>query len=171
MLSIKTAGLVIDVMHANDQVGHRMDYIGKSLIMQGIGSLLSFIVVFGLLNSLEGALLLMTVVTYRYRCYLRLSEIKSNLCNQTWNYPSEGQSFPMWLFAHRSGRHCCFCGAEYSKAVFILYIRRFCSRHLCISCCSRGNYPNGCDYIYNPLLGYLVERYYSREKSFFYAYR
>ena len=36
----KTAGLVIDVMHANDQVGHRMDYIGKSLIMQGIGSLL-----------------------------------------------------------------------------------------------------------------------------------
>ena len=47
----KTAGLVIDVMHANDQVGHRMDYIGKSLIMQGIGSLLSFILVFGFFNS------------------------------------------------------------------------------------------------------------------------
>ncbi|MCG4850067.1 hypothetical protein L0P44_15520, partial [Streptococcus gordonii] len=59
----KTAGLVIDGMHANDQVGHRMDYIGKSLIMQGIGSLLSFILVFGFFNSLEGALLLMTVVT------------------------------------------------------------------------------------------------------------
>ena len=78
----KTAGLVIDVMHANDQVGHRMDYIGKSLIMQGIGSLLSFIVVFGLLNSLEGALLLMTVVTigigviYDYPRSNRISAIK-----------------------------------------------------------------------------------------------
>ena len=140
----KTAGLVIDVMHANDQVGHRMDYIGKSLIMQGIGSLLSFIVVFGLLNSLEGALLLMTVVTigigviYDYPRSNRISAIKLGITQAKVRAFLCG-CLPIVLGGIAAS------AARIFQAVFILYIRRFCSRHLCISCCSRGNYPNGCD--------------------------
>lgn len=49
----KTMILIVDVFHATDQQIHRMDYIGKSLMMQGIGSLASFYVVFSMTQSLE----------------------------------------------------------------------------------------------------------------------
>ena len=155
----KTAGLVIDVMHANDQVGHRMDYIGKSLIMQGIGSLLSFILVFGFFNSLEGALLLMTVVTigigviYDYPRSNRISAIKFGISR------AKVRAF------------LCSClpivlgGIAASAAPNIP--RQYLSYSFGDSAAPVAIIQMGATYIYNPLLGYLVERYHSREKSFF----
>lgn len=52
----KIVTLLIDVMHGLDQLNRRMDYIGKSLILQGISSLAIFCAVFALSNNLELAL-------------------------------------------------------------------------------------------------------------------
>lgn len=57
----KAASSVIDVLHAQDQAERRMDYIGKSLMLQGVISLALFIVAFSLLENLELTLVVMTV--------------------------------------------------------------------------------------------------------------
>lgn len=163
----KSAGLVIDVMHANDQVGHRMDYIGKSLIMQGVGSLLSFIVIFGFFKSLEGTLLIMTLViisigiVYDYPRSNRISEIKLGLSKTKVKAflcgclpivlggiaASAAPNIPRQYLSYTLGDSALGIYASVAAPVAIIQM--------------------GATYIYNPLLGYLVERYYSREKSFF----
>lgn len=55
----KTANQIIDVLHAADQVHERMDYIGKSLCLQGIGSLICFISVYSLTKNLNLTLAIM----------------------------------------------------------------------------------------------------------------
>lgn len=59
----KTTGLVIDVLHACDQAHRRLEYIGISLALQGVGSLVSFAVMMSVFGSLELALLGMVVAT------------------------------------------------------------------------------------------------------------
>lgn len=59
----KIFGLLIDVLHGFDQVNGRMDYIGKSLMAQGLLILAAFIVLFGLTGNLNAALAGMAVVT------------------------------------------------------------------------------------------------------------
>lgn len=56
----KTVTLLIEVLHACDQQHYRMDYIGQSLALQGICSLIAFCSTFVLTNSLELALAAMT---------------------------------------------------------------------------------------------------------------
>ena len=56
-------GLAIDVLHGADQLGRRMDYIGKSFMLQGVLSLASFVAVYALTQSLDGAIVAMTVLT------------------------------------------------------------------------------------------------------------
>lgn len=56
----RSAALVIDVFHATDQQIHRMDYIGKSLMLQGFASLGLFVAVFTATRSLEATLTAMT---------------------------------------------------------------------------------------------------------------
>ena len=58
----KTAMLLIEVLHACDQQHYRMDYIGQSMALQGIGSLAAFCVVFIITGSLEFSLAAMTSV-------------------------------------------------------------------------------------------------------------
>lgn len=57
----KLTSMLIDVFHAVDQQKHRMDFIGKSLAFQGVLSLLVFITIYPISNSLELAMGLMTV--------------------------------------------------------------------------------------------------------------
>ncbi len=57
----KAVGLVIDIFHGADQQNRRMDYIGKSFILQGVSTLLAFIVVFGFTQNLDLAIIAMTV--------------------------------------------------------------------------------------------------------------
>lgn len=56
----KIASSMIDVLHAQDQVEMRMDYIGKSLTLQGAISLAIFVAVFAFTQSLELTLVAMT---------------------------------------------------------------------------------------------------------------
>lgn len=62
-LIYRFSSLLIDVLHGADQLHSRMDYVGKSLILQGIGSFVSFCLFFWLSQSLEIALLSMTAAT------------------------------------------------------------------------------------------------------------
>lgn len=55
--------LIIDVLHATDQVNGRMDYIGQSLVLQGLGTLVAFTAVFATTHSLQAAFAAMAVVT------------------------------------------------------------------------------------------------------------
>lgn len=59
----KIVGLLIDVLHGEDQLDGRMDYIGKSLMLQGVTTFVSFCVVFGVTQSLEAAIASMAVAT------------------------------------------------------------------------------------------------------------
>jgi len=53
----------IEVLHAIDQRHRRMDYIGKSYILQGVTTLAAFCVVLWLANSLMAAIVAMAVAT------------------------------------------------------------------------------------------------------------
>ena len=55
--------VIIDIIHAVDQKAHRMDYIGISLGLQGILTLLSFAVVFATTQNLTVSVLSMALVT------------------------------------------------------------------------------------------------------------
>lgn len=57
----KASGQVIDVLHASDQVGGRMDYIGKSLALQGFGAFACFVIIFMLTKNLNVTLASMSV--------------------------------------------------------------------------------------------------------------
>ncbi len=59
----KGLSLLIDVLHGQDQLGGRMDYIGKSLMLQGVGTFAAFCVTFGLTRNLEAAFGAMAAAT------------------------------------------------------------------------------------------------------------
>lgn len=59
----KLLSLVIDVLHSRDQLERRMDYIGQSLMLQGVSTLASFSIVFGLTQDLSLACAAMAVST------------------------------------------------------------------------------------------------------------
>lgn len=59
--AFKGVGLVIDVLHGADQQNRRMDYIGKSFVLQGFLSLVAFVIVFGLCQDLNAAIVAMTL--------------------------------------------------------------------------------------------------------------
>lgn len=55
----KAVGLLIDVLHGVDQVNRRMDYIGKSFMLQGVSTLLAFVAVYGATQNLNLAIVSM----------------------------------------------------------------------------------------------------------------
>lgn len=59
----KAVGLVIDILHGLDQLNRRMDFIGKSFILQGVATLVAFVAVFWLTQNLDAAIAAMTVAT------------------------------------------------------------------------------------------------------------
>lgn len=59
----KAIAIVIDIIHAIDQKSHRMDYIGISLGLQGILTLISFTIVFGVTQNLTASILSMALST------------------------------------------------------------------------------------------------------------
>lgn len=56
----KMAGLLIDVLHGLNQQNHRMDYIGKSLSLQGVASLMVFCIGIALTSNLDISIIGMT---------------------------------------------------------------------------------------------------------------
>ena len=155
----KLAGLMIDVLHASDQQCHRMDYIGKSLIMQGIVSLGLFALVFGTTGNLELALLLMAVgvgavgILYDFPHARALATIRPGI---TWAKArhllvrcapvviagiacSAAPSIPRQYLSATMGDSALGIYASVAAPVAVIQM--------------------GASYVYNPLLGYLSESY------------
>ena len=59
--AFKGVGLVIDILHGVDQVNRRMDYIGKSFMLQGVSTLAAFVAVYMATASLDAAIVAMFV--------------------------------------------------------------------------------------------------------------
>lgn len=59
----KIASLLIDVLHGEDQLNMRMDYIGKSLMLQGVGTFAAFCGIFVVTQSIELAIFGMFIAT------------------------------------------------------------------------------------------------------------
>ena len=57
----KAVGLIIDILHGEDQINRRMDYIGKSFMLQGVSTLAAFTVVYVLTQDLNIAIVAMLV--------------------------------------------------------------------------------------------------------------
>lgn len=163
----KSAGLLIDVMHASNQVSHRMDYIGKSLVFQGVSALGSFILVFGVFKSLEGALTLMVFSTiligalYDFPRSNRLASIHLGISlKKTMSLfqsclpivvggiaASAAPSIPRQYLSASMGDSALGIYASVAAPVAIIQM--------------------GATYIYNPLLSYLVEHYLDKDKPSF----
>ena len=59
--AFKAIGLLIDILHGEDQINRRMDYIGKSFMLQGVSTFVAFVIVYGITRNLNIAIVAMFV--------------------------------------------------------------------------------------------------------------
>lgn len=163
----KSVALAIDVFHACDQTHHRMDYIGKSLAMQGFATLSVFLAALSVFENLEVSLLCMTAVLIviglfydRPRtCGLEpvhfgISRSKAATLFKVCFVvviagvvASATPSLPRQYLAFAMGNEMLGIYASVAAPVAVIQM--------------------GASYIYNPLLGYFSERYYDGDRSGF----
>lgn len=159
----KIAGLFVDVLHGLDQVNMRMDLIGRSLIMQGIVSLLLFCVIESLFHVLELTLLCMMVGTIlvgllydlprstRFEClHVRISRRKV--------LHLLGYCFPIVIGAVACGaapsiprQYLAFCDGQTALGIYASVAAPVTIIQM------------GASYIYNPLLSYFSGAYAERD--------
>lgn len=162
------ASLLIDVLHASDQLSHRMDYIGKSLILQGITSAGIFTACFGLTGNLELTLGLMAAATllvgivYDYPRATSLADIRFGI---KWNRAkdllircapivvagiaaSASPSIPRQYLSSVMGDSALGVYASVAAPVAVIQM--------------------GASYIYNPLLSYLSTSYAEKDRPGFF---
>lgn len=155
----KIASLLIDVLHGLDQQNHRMDYIGKSLSMQGAASLVIFCFAMALTNSLEISIIGMTTaivligIVYDLPRSTRFEALRIGISRKKalhllgYCLPiviaavacGAAPSIPRQYLAAFSGSSALGIYASVAAPVAIIQM--------------------GASYIYNPLLGYFSEAY------------
>lgn len=155
----KVAGLFIDVLHGVDQVNERMDYIGRSLIMQGIVSLALFCIVELLFHTLEFTLVCMMIGTilvgllYDLPRSSRFESVRLGISGNKvlhllgYCFPivagavacGAAPSIPRQFLAFSDGQAALGIYASVAAPVTIIQM--------------------GASYIYNPLLGYFSQAY------------
>lgn len=159
----KTMILIVDVFHATDQQIHRMDYIGKSLMMQGIGSLIAFVVVFVITQSLEATLAAMIAVIV--------------IIHFAYDLPRTTAVVPLALgITGAKARHLLVsCAPIVLAGVACAAAPSLPRQYLSATAgdAALGAYASiaapvaiiqmGVSYIYNPLLGYFAESYEARD--------
>ena len=59
--AFKAIGLLIDILHGEDQINRRMDYIGKSFMLQGVSTFVAFVIVYGVTRNLNISIVAMFV--------------------------------------------------------------------------------------------------------------
>lgn len=155
----KIASLLIDVLHGLDQQNRRMDYIGKSLSMQGAVSLIIFCVGMALTNSLDVSIIGMTAaialigIVYDLPRSVRFEALKIGISKKKALHLL-GYCLPIVIAAVA-------CGA--APSIPRQYLAAFSGS------AALGIYASvaapvaiiqmGASYIYNPLLGYFSEAY------------
>lgn len=163
----RLSGLLIDVLHASDQLSHRMDYIGKSLMLQGLLSVGTFTACFSLSGSLELTLGLMTGATLLIGAlydYPRTSSLVSIEVGIKWPRArnllircapiviagiaaSASPSIPRQYLSYSLGDSALGAYASVAAPVAIIQM--------------------GASYIYNPLLSYLSASYVEKDHDKF----
>ena len=163
----KTTGLVIDVLHACDQAHRRLEYIGISLALQGVGSLVSFAVMMSVFGSLELALLGMVVATLLVGLLFdlprtsRFDSLRPRFNSQKIKrfliscFPivvagvavSASTSLPRQYLSYAMGDAALGVYASVAAPVALIQM--------------------GVSYIYNPLLGIFAEYYESHDRAAF----
>lgn len=163
----KAAALMIDVLHACDQRHHRMDYLGKSLALQGSSSLLAFIAVFSTTQSLELSILAMMAcvalvgIFYDRPRTRALEMLRFGISRKKTFYllatcapvvlaglaASAMPSLPRQFLSYAFGNEALGVYTSIAAPVTIIQM--------------------GASYIYNPLLGYFSERFFTKDKKGF----
>lgn len=160
----KISSTVIDVLHACDQQNHRMDYIGQSLALQGIVSLILFCVLYITTRSLEVTLLAMTVGV--------------GLIALLFDYPRAKQFGPIVIniSAKKSAHLLVKCLPIVLAGIAVSATPSIPRQYLTsvMGESALGIYTSiaapvaiiqmGASYIYNPLMGYFSERYAAGDK-------
>lgn len=155
----KSACLVLDVFHACDQRNYRMDYIGQSLALQGVASLLSFVASFAYSASLEWAIVAMTLsiiltgTVYDWPRVRQFGPISLGITIPKVKYLVI-RCFPIVLASIAAAAALSiprqFLASVHGDAVLGIYAAAAAPVALI---------QTGSSYIYNPLLGYFSERY------------
>ena len=165
--AFRAVALTIDVFHACDQIHHRMDLIGKSLAMQGIISIIVFIIVYTSTHNLALTLLLMAGavaligMVYDYPRVISFEivslGISSSKIRQLFTSclpivlaavaASASYSIPRQFLASLYGESMLGIYASVAMPVAIIQM--------------------GASYIYNPLLSYFAEAYTYNDRSVF----
>lgn len=159
----KIASLLIDVLHGLDQQNHRMDYIGKSLTMQGIASLAVFCFGMASTNNLNITIAVMAaaIVTiglaYDMPRSARFERLHIGITRKK-AFHLLGYCLPIVIAAVA-------CGA--APSIPRQYLAAFSGS------AALGIYASvaapvtiiqmGASYIYNPLLGYFSEAYANKD--------
>ncbi|OUO87452.1 polysaccharide biosynthesis protein [Gordonibacter urolithinfaciens] len=161
----KIAALLIDVLHGVDQINKRMDYIGKSLILQGVLSLVAFCVTFATTSSLEsslGAMIATTVLVgifYDVPHSVRFERVKLGISRKkalhllVYCFPiviaavacGAAPSIPRQVLAFMDGESMLGIYASVAAPVAIIQM--------------------GASYLYNPLLSVIAEYFAKGEKK------
>ena len=163
----RTLVLIIDVFHAVDQRCHRMDYIGKSLAMQGVASLISFVLLFGLTGSLEAALIAMIAsvfmvgLFYDWPLTRQFGEVSIGISFKKTRHLLI-YCLPIVLAAVAASAAPSiprqYLSSVYGEGMLGIYAAAAAPVALI---------QTGASYIYNPLLGYFSERFVARNKTGF----
>lgn len=164
----KSVCLVLDVFHACDQRYHRMDYIGQSLALQGIGSLASFLIAFWLTGSLELSMISMTAVValvgvvFDWPRVSSFERIQIGISSQKVRRLAI-RCLPIVLASIAAAAAPSiprqYLSAAYGDEVLGIYAAAAAPVALI---------QTGASYIYNPLLGYFSERYAECDRAGFF---
>lgn len=165
----RTVMLAIDVLHACDQRHHRMDYIGKSLAMQGVLSFASFVGMFCISGILEVAIAAMIAAVlfvgalYDLPRTRRLEPITLGISQKktvrllvscfsivlAGVIASSTSTIPRQYLAYTMGNEMLGVYASVAAPVAIIQM--------------------GASYVYNPLLGYFSEYYAANDSRAFFG--
>lgn len=162
----KIASLLIDVLHGLDQQNNRMDFVGRSLAMQGLLSLLVFCVVEAVFHELVLTLFCMIVaivlvgILYDFPHSRNFEQIKFGISRQKtihllcYCLPivvgaiacGAAPSIPRQILAAFDGQAALGIYASVAAPVTIIQM--------------------GASYIYNPLLGYVSKAYADKDMKY-----
>ena len=161
----KAVGLVIDIMHGLDQVNRRMDFIGKSFILQGVSTLAAFTVVFGLTQSLDLAIMAMTAAAFGV---LFLFDLPHSRTFESYGvHITAKKTFDLLKRSFSAVLASLACSAIYTAPKQLLLVM--------VSDAALGIYSSaaapalvvqmGATYLYAPLLDVFARHHYERNKQ------
>lgn len=161
----KGTATIIDIIHAGVQREHHLDYVGISLALQGILSLLSFVICFWFFGNLVLSILSMSVATL--------------LVGLAYDIPRSRTLFPIRIGISRQSAFGILLAcsliviSSIATGAFTSLPRQMLSHTLGDS--ALGIYASvatpvaivqvAASYIYNPLIGYFAEYFHTRSKE------